>query len=166
MLLTEQWQAKLLDDGLRCEECKATKNVKEQTTVRDLASILVIGFPRGAEVRSGRQMRNRQHRLSLGANFRGARQAVFPCSHCRAPRRYGYGCRQRGISWLGCIRNQLGLKGNKRRGRGRRRTEVAAPCNDVVSTLQPPVKTDMADEEGGRAQVGIGAEDRTMDGIV
>ena len=53
--------------------------------------------------------------------------------------------------------------GNKRRGTGRTGTEVA--CNDVSSTLQLPVKTDMVDEEGGRAQIGIGAEDQTMDGI-
>ncbi|CAE7809748.1 ankrd52 [Symbiodinium sp. CCMP2592] len=55
-------------------------------------------------------------------------------------------------------------KGKTRRGRGRRRTVVAVPCNEVSSTLQPPVKTHIAaDEEGDTAQVGIGADGRDTD---
>ena len=57
-LLAKQWQLTVLDEGLRCDECDATKTVQEKTVVRDFATVLVFSFPRGSEVQQNRQTRN------------------------------------------------------------------------------------------------------------
>ena len=105
MLLTEQWQAKLLDDGLRCEECRAIKNVKEQATVRDLATILVLGFPRGAEVRSGRQMRNR-HSIDCPLELTFEEQDKQYSLAAIVEQHHGNGCGQRAFRGLGASQQE------------------------------------------------------------